>query len=294
MSNFQATAGEPSDIITYGKYQSRATQSEAPLDTSQQDIGTPFGMTEDCGGRNESASLIVRLTKRGQCSIHCHCVCHQQRVLKTPNFLHSMLGLLFVGYHGSARLFTTCDAGTCLGPSRTNCHVLYMFPRWVLDFAVFIKLRVQGPELLIRCLRVRQWSGTLSFQLFAQARYDQVGSLIANGQASVLDVSESGGSMLYVSPNLDFTILYCVMLRVNNLLCRLLSVILRVTPSRTPCLPLGKPALYDSYNIFYKKTVILFRKTILISKLRALATMMLNLQASNVGAHTLSYATCSS
>ena len=112
-----------------------------------------------------------------------------------------MLGLLFVGYHGNARLFTKCDTDACFGPSKTGYHILYVFPRWVLNLAMFIQVNMQGPEMLIRCLRVRPFATTPVFQLLAQGQHNQVQRLLSIGQASVLDVSEAGKSLLQVSQN---------------------------------------------------------------------------------------------
>ena len=217
MLNTRATAIEATGTTSQGTSQSRANQSEVPLELDRalhrirpQRTGTvPIvpcletsqGVTQGCRGRNDSDSLFLRLAKRRQCSAHCHCVCHQQRVFRSPDLLHHVLGFFFAGFRGRARLFTNCDTETCLGSSKPEYHVLYMFPRWMLDLAIFTRLHMQGPEMLIRCLRVRPFGLTRVFKYLAHGHYSQVKSLMAIGQASVLDVDDLGRSLLHVSLN---------------------------------------------------------------------------------------------
>ena len=59
--------------------------------------------------------------------------------------------------------------------------------------------KARGPEMLIRCLRVRQANTTLSFQALFQGHCDQVRRLIIEGEASVLDIDQRGLSLLHVS-----------------------------------------------------------------------------------------------
>ena len=161
--------------------------------------GSPAHVLPDHRGSNGSANLILQLTKRGRCPLYCVCVCHQQRSFRTPSFLYRMLGFLFIGYSGSAGLFTECDTEACCTQIKKRWYLYYMFPRWMLDMVILIKLHLQGPEMLIRCLRVRQYATTPVFQSLAQSQDDQVKTLMLIGQASILDVDEFGQSLLHVS-----------------------------------------------------------------------------------------------
>ena len=68
----------------------------------------------------------------------------------------------------------------------------------MLDMAIAFKMNAQGPEMLVRCLRVREFLHTPAFQLLAQGEFEQVKNLISIGQASVLDVHQGGWSLLHV------------------------------------------------------------------------------------------------
>ena len=82
-------------------------------------------------------------------------------------------------------------------------YVYYTFPTWLLNMAVFVKLQFQGPEILLRCLHIREFQTTQSFQSLAQGQIEHVKTLIMTGQASILDVYELGESLLQVIPRLD-------------------------------------------------------------------------------------------
>ena len=74
-----------------------------------------------------------------------------------------------------------------------------MFPRWMLDMAISIKLNAQGPEMLIRYLHARDFGSTPVFQLLTRSQFEQAKNLRSTGQASVLDVNQAGWSLLHVS-----------------------------------------------------------------------------------------------
>ena len=112
--------------------------------------------------------------------------------------MRQMLGSLFFGYKGVLRCITRCDTEGCNARSNFKGFVYFTFPRWMLDITLSMKLQSQGPELLIRCLRHRQYQVTPAFQLFALGHYDQVKGLLLTGQASVLDIEENGFSLLHV------------------------------------------------------------------------------------------------
>ena len=212
----QTTLNEASHGISRGIHETREVQNEilTRLEqrlnlTSSHSVAYPAAMpcletaeeaVQDCEGENRSASFIFRLHRRTLCPMPCICVCHKQRVFRSPNTLHHLLGSLFIGYNGSVRLFAGCDTEGCLTRYKKKWQLYYMFPRWMLDMTILFKIFLQGPEMLIRCLRVRDFDTTPVFQSLARGQLDQVRSLISGGQASVLDVAaQTGGSLLQVS-----------------------------------------------------------------------------------------------
>ena len=150
-----------------------------------------------------SSNLILKLPKLRKCQQpYCICSCHKLRCLRTPSFLNQILGSLFTGYIGVPKLLRSCDTSTCGLHSPAKGHLFYIFPKWFVKMAVFIQMelsQVKGPELLIRCIYVREFSTTPSFQALAQYQFDQVKSLISTGRASIRDVTEDGKSMFHVS-----------------------------------------------------------------------------------------------
>ena len=148
--------------------------------------------SQDQGGELGPHHFILRLAQRWGCSVSCVCSCHQRKSFQNPTFLNQIIGTLFGNYNGVTLPFAGCDSKGCHISSELKGYVYYMFPRWMLDVAILMRLRLQGPEMLIRCLRTRQYMTTPAFQHHAHYQFGQVKDFIKNGQASVLDVSEYG------------------------------------------------------------------------------------------------------
>ena len=159
-----------------------------------------------------SQGLTLSLIERRNCEPLCACSCHQQRHFRSPSFLDQTLGSLFIGYVGFPKLFVRCNMSSCYRHSISKGYLSYVFPKWFLEIAIFAKVKAslqEGPERLIRCVRVRQFITIPSFQALAKRQYDQVKGLILNREASVLDVDEGGASMLNVS-------VLCILCRSNH------------------------------------------------------------------------------
>ena len=213
-SNTQAILNNVSGAIPHEIFQSSTVQKDALSGMervvprrSSQDIVDPstksrsevFTRPLSSRGEVESSSFICGLTERRRCFVHCICICHRPNSIWSPSFLCHALGLLLIGYNGSARVFQECDTKTCRAQSTKKWYVYYMFPRWVLSKVIFISLCFQGPELLLRCLRTCHFQTTPAFQSVSRGQLHHVQSLMAANQASVLDVDEFGISLLQVS-----------------------------------------------------------------------------------------------
>ena len=173
------------------------TEISRPFQTA----GGPGNIEYPLSRNERSSNLIMELTELRKCAPYCVCCCHTQGRLQTPTFLSQTFGVLFTGYIGIPGLFASCNIESCRVRSPAKGHIFYVFPRWFLEMAVVIKIelsRVKGPEMLIRCLRVRDFEMSPNFQALAQDRYDQLKSLLSTENASVLDVSEIGMSLLDV------------------------------------------------------------------------------------------------
>ena len=158
----------------------------------------PAQGTSTRGNGHVPDTFICQLSRRGHCFVDCACVCHQYNGFWSPNFLSLPLGLLFIGYNGNARIFEGCDTLDCRARSNKKLCMYYMFPQWMVNMVIFARVCSQGPELLLRCLRMREYEVTLAFQSVHHCRLDLVQSLIATGQTSILDVDQCGRSLLYV------------------------------------------------------------------------------------------------
>ena len=150
---------------------------------------------------NSSQTFTLRLTERRNYKPYCGCSCHKLKRLQSSSLLGGLIGSIFIGYVGLPTPFTKCDQKNCCLPSSTKVYVFYVFPGWFLDYACLLNVKLslaEGPEMLIRCLHIRQFRTTPSFQALAQLQQHHLQKLIIIRKASVLDVDEFGRSLLDV------------------------------------------------------------------------------------------------
>ena len=152
---------------------------------------------------NQSTTLTLQLADCQRCGLDCVCTCHHQKRIRTSSRLSRILGSLFIGYIALPEFFAKCSTNSCLR-SKPKVQLFYMFPQWFSEIAVYMNVEFsppKGPELLLRCLRVRSYEFTESFQALSRLQCGQVKTLVASRRASILDVDEWGSSLLYVGPS---------------------------------------------------------------------------------------------
>ena len=139
------------------------------------------------------------------CGSDCCCSCHRRSLFRSPSLLDNVLGSLSIGYHTSPWAAPTCNSPSCRHRTRKFTYI-HAFPHWFWNRIVLAHLvysQSKGPELCFRMLRVRSMDSGI-FRLFRGPRdadeviMTGVKRLFDNGEASVLDVDEEGGSVLRV------------------------------------------------------------------------------------------------
>ena len=150
----------------------------------------------------ESRTARITITRSSYAT--CGCLDSRQLNFKSPNFLNSILGSLFVGYRASPRSKQTCDNIDCRRDSTTLIYT-YIFPQWLLNRVFLAKMvynSSKGPELCVRVLRVRPETAEIFYVLKVSlpdsSRCEHVQRLLMNGEASVLDVSSKNKTALEV------------------------------------------------------------------------------------------------
>ena len=155
-------------------------------------------------GQTQSSIALFELTT-DHCGSDCCCSCHRRSLFRSPRLLDNVLGSLSVGYHTSPWAAPTCKSSSCRHRSRKFTYI-HAFPQWFWNRIVLAHLvysQSKGPELCFRMLRVRSMDADI-FRLFRGPRQADeiimtgVKRLFDNGEASVLDVDEEGGSVLRV------------------------------------------------------------------------------------------------
>ena len=206
ITSFGASQGQSLDTLR--EELNRAVRSRPnlenpqPVDPSPESISTqnPTNSTEF--GTNTYQPQTVALHLCVGRHKGCKCSCHRQNHLWSPSFLDHVFGSLFVGYVGIPKFSTKCTfKGPCCQGAETKMSVAYVFPLWLVALIIIAKIehsQRRGPQMLIRCLRVRPKSSQ-PFQAAYQNQWSQLKMLIMNEKASPLDVQEEGNSLLHVS-----------------------------------------------------------------------------------------------
>lgn len=133
------------------------------------------------------------------CGLKCTCTCHKRTRFRSPQFLNSIIGSLFLGYNASPLLGQRCNKEYCRSPS-TDVTYTYAFPRWFVDRVVVFKMSSnlpKGPELCIRLARMRPRNADI-FAAAVEHSDDvrHVERLLLTGGASVLDIDPTGVTAL--------------------------------------------------------------------------------------------------
>lgn len=149
----------------------------------------------------------------GYCGAACRCRCHKYNSLQIPSLLHSILGSLYIGYRSSPWLRQACDSSECQLKAREVAFV-YRFPTWLTTRVLAGSLKCaqnQGPELLLRVMRVRTDAPFINKLNFIQSHPDhqfvseQMQQWLARGDVSIFDMDLNGRTLLYVSLQCPFT-----------------------------------------------------------------------------------------
>lgn len=81
--------------------------------------------------------ISVSTTLRQTCPPNCRCQCHRTSYARTPEWLSSVMGSLFVQYKGLPILgINKCDAPLCKSASESSIQLQWCFPRWLVARAV--------------------------------------------------------------------------------------------------------------------------------------------------------------
>ena len=169
--------------------------------------------------RLSNAPVLLSTGRSGACSLSCRCACHRRRSLRSPQCLRHVLGSLFVGYEVSPWFAVPCSDPICQ-VNKLRFSYTYAFPRWLLSRVVQVFItynHASGPESILRIMRVRE-SGSGPFAIYQAIERDsfyrtslrEIATMIENAEASVLDVTPQGWTLLHVRkcPLLHYVVLW--------------------------------------------------------------------------------------
>ena len=154
---------------------------------------------------NNHATTTFELT-RNSCELDCSCTCHKTSRFRSPTFMTTIVGSLFLGYNAVPWFSRNCDSAFCRSHSSKLAYT-YAFPRWFVNRVIILKIsntRLGGPELCLRLARMRpKESGIFSAagDMSDEVAVYHVRRLLLAGEASVLDVTPDGETALQVNRN---------------------------------------------------------------------------------------------
>lgn len=114
-----------------------------------------------------------------------------------PVLLKGLLGSLFLRYTGLPMLASNCTNSSCKNHPGRSLHVVYCFPRWFLEKAIYFVAAmtyVGNPVFGLEVRRTIGWGredNILRFSLTGNTA--GVRSLLDDGKASLIDVDQNHG-----------------------------------------------------------------------------------------------------
>ena len=148
-----------------------------------------------------SQATTIDLTL-SSCNLNCTYACHKRTRFRSPRFLNTIIGSLFLRYNASPLFEQRCNKEHYRRPSRDITYT-YAFPRWFLDRVIIFKMSTtmpKGPELCIRVTRIRPRGAEIFIAAAdkSEVAVRNVERLLLTGGASVLDVTPDGRTALQV------------------------------------------------------------------------------------------------
>ena len=153
----------------------------------------------------------IRRTYLGECISECRCSCHYRSTLRSPSYLRSFLGMLFLGYVGVPSISPDCDDVRCKHKSDTIMRVTYCFPHWFIARAINLTMKMSRPDGFTQNLRISRVIPDSSriFMMAEEGDVEGMKQIFSLRRASPFDLGSSGGrTPLLVNPDL-FQLLLC-------------------------------------------------------------------------------------
>lgn len=110
--------------------------------------------------------ISVSTTLRQTCPPNCKCQCHRTSYARSPGWLSSVMGSLFVQYKSIPILgMKKCDTPLCQSASQSSLHLQWCFPRWLITRVLVASIswnsvKDEGAALFLkipRCIYNQGW-----------------------------------------------------------------------------------------------------------------------------------------
>ena len=135
-------------------------------------------------------SLKVEQSASSTCRQTCSCQCHILGHWRSHRLLGRVLGHLFIGYSRTPNISLSCDLNSCGRYRRSIVSVFYVFPQWLVQYALFAVLlhtKRSGLVLSLKAVRPRLSSDML--WTYAQTGdIPRLRTLFDKGEASPFDI----------------------------------------------------------------------------------------------------------
>ncbi|KAK5718347.1 hypothetical protein LTR15_008074 [Elasticomyces elasticus] len=160
--------------------------------------------TPDPGDSSVQEAVCFKTTvSTTSCPRSCSCNCHLTALVKTPQWMNQVTGLLFMRYSGTPLLYPSkCSTTRCKERHQSRINASYYFPWWMFHRMIEIVARWDSstsPTVNLRVMRVLPDNAAL----FAHAREGStagIQDLFLRGLASPYDIRGTDGrSALHIA-----------------------------------------------------------------------------------------------
>lgn len=152
----------------------------------------------------------------------CRCSCHRTKYLKSPPYLHAMLGTIFIGYVALPMVSPKCDVIECNHNTSAAIQVDYYFPSWFLNRQIHFSFRNRhdsGPEHSLRVSRtVSSTSDIIKYAM--QGDVKGMKELLENGQGSPHDTDGTNTPLFVRVTRPDLLVLFGLICTLVAARCR--------------------------------------------------------------------------
>ncbi|KAI8652285.1 hypothetical protein NCS57_01291800 [Fusarium keratoplasticum] len=123
------------------RVETQLSQVMAHLSPNEHQNSNHITQSSQIKAQFDRTAISVSTTLRQTCPPNCRCQCHRTSYARTPEWLTSVMGSLFVQYKSLPILgIKKCDTPLCKSASQSSIQLQWCFPRWLVARALMASI----------------------------------------------------------------------------------------------------------------------------------------------------------